>query len=265
MLTSDMVSAGRYDGYAQEDFVYATAGGSSDADCGTCYQVQLLDAERQWRSDFPLVVVQVINSGFDVMEGQLDLFMGGGGFGYFTACNKDCGSRYCQGGPCKAGMYQGSFEAWVNPHYPDPNACYAGGIKWLNETSENLVWSYCQSLSGGGATQSKDEMLWDSCYHSNRLLFHQNFVATRYERVQCPRGLYMTTGLRRSDDASYPLPDKGLLLARSCRGSRESGHYCVTSMQDCCVPSCAWPGKVPGGADPAFFRVDRCLRDGSPV
>jgi len=262
VLTSDMLAAARYDGNGPGDFVYATAGGGSDADCGTCYQVQLLDAERQWRPDFPLLVVQVTNSGFDVMPGQLDLFMGAGGFGFFTACNSDCGSRFCQGGGCREAMYEGPFDAWVNPHFPDPNACYSGGVKWLNETGEDLLWGYCRSLSGGG-NQSKDQMLWDSCFQTNRLLLHQNFVATRYERVRCPRGLYLATGLRRLDDAAFPAPGKALPLTRSCQGSREGGHYCVTTMQDCCVPSCAWPGKAP--ADPDFPRVDRCSRQGLPL
>jgi hypothetical protein len=37
-----------------------------------------------------LVVVQAVNSGFDVIPGQLDVFMGAGGFGWYDACNVDC-------------------------------------------------------------------------------------------------------------------------------------------------------------------------------
>ena len=93
MLSDDMILAAKYDGN-YNDFVYAVAGSATDSECGTCFQVQLLDAERQWRDDFPHVIVQVINSGFDVMQGQLDLFIGGGGFGYFTALT--LGSRHSE-------------------------------------------------------------------------------------------------------------------------------------------------------------------------
>jgi hypothetical protein len=34
-------------------------------------------------------------------------------------------------------------------------------------------------------------------------------------------------------------------------------------MQDCCVPSCSWAGKVQ--ADGNYPRVDRCNYDGYPM
>jgi hypothetical protein len=263
MLSDDMMSAAAYDGLSR-DFVYAVAGSSADAQCGECYQVQLLDAERVWRPDFPQLVVQVINSGFDVMHGQLDVFVGAGGMGYFTACNEDCKSRYCGGGPCKEGLFGGDFTAWTYSPFPDPNPCYSGGLRLLNETSDDELVARCRALSGDGNRTRKDEILLDTCVRANRELFHQNFVATRYLRVQCPKGLYRLTGLRRDedDDARFPPPSlANNAFTNECRGARESGKYCVTSMADGCVPSCAWPGKV--RTDPQYPRVDRCGKDGS--
>lgn len=260
MLTHDMQLAAKFDGL-QDDFVYALAGSGTDQECGTCYQVQLLDAERVWRPDFPQLVVQTINSGYDVMPGQLDLFMGGGGFGFFTACNSDCATNFCQGGKCAKGMYDGDFAAWTQAHFPDPNMCYSGGIKWLNESSYENLEQLCRGLSGN-SSEYKDLFLWDSCVNTNRQLFHQNFVATKYTRVQCPEGLYRLTGIRREDDGNtgLPVPNLDNILEKTCNGSREQGHYCVTTMQDCCVPSCAWGGKVT--TTPGYDRVDRCSRDG---
>lgn len=260
MLTQDMQLAADFDGLS-ENFVYATAGSGTDQECGTCYQVQLLDAERVWRPDFPQLIVQVINSGYDVMPGQLDLFMGGGGFGYFTACNRDCFRNYCQGGRCSEGMYAGDFAAWTQAHFMDPTVCYSGGIKWLNESSPEHLEQLCKALSGNETTY-KDLVLQDSCVFTNKHLFHQNFVSTKYTRVRCPEGLYRLTGIRRQDDDEGGLPNPSLAntLEKSCNGSREQGHYCVTTMQDCCVPSCAWGGKV--STTSGYDRVDRCSRDG---
>jgi hypothetical protein len=60
MLSQDMHLASKYD-KLDKHFVYAVAGSDTDAECGTCYQVQLLDAERVWRDNFPLLIVQAIN------------------------------------------------------------------------------------------------------------------------------------------------------------------------------------------------------------
>jgi hypothetical protein len=258
MLTRDMQLAADFDNLSN-NFVYALAGSGTDQECGKCYQVQLLDAERMWRDDLPQLVVQIINSGFDVMPGQMDLFMGAGGFGYFTACNRDCDAHHCQGGACASGMYSGDFRAWTDAQFPDPNQCYAGGIKWLNESKAETL---CLKLSDGD-TMLKDVALHDSCILTNRLLFHQNFVSTKYTRVRCPEGLYRLSGLRREDNDLWKPPLAENVLDNSCQGSRADGHYCITTMQDCCVPSCSWDGKV--DSSPGFNRVDRCFANGSIV
>ena len=268
LLSNDMIQASIYDGL-DADFLYAVAGSSSDDDCGRCYQIQLLDAERKWRPDFKQLIVQVINSGFDVMTGQMDIFMGAGGFGYFTACNSDCRFHACQGGTCKGSMYDTPFESWDQAHYNDPNACYSGGIKWLDEAntsdsdSGDILTRLCSGLIGHEPQDPKDQITIDSCYRSNAELYHQNFVSTRYTSIQCPAGLTMVTGLRRADDhqdmLAQPHPDN--VLHKQCNGDRSQGHFCITTMQDCCKPSCAWSNK--GNPDPQWSRVDTCSRTGS--
>jgi hypothetical protein len=263
LLSNDMIHASIYDNL-DANFLYAVAGSSSDDDCGRCYQIQLLDAERQWRPDFKQLIVQIINSGFDVMAGQMDIFMGAGGFGYFTACNSDCRSHACQGGTCQEPMYDTPFEFWDQAHYNDPNACYSGGIKWLDEANNTETLDrLCRGLIGHEPRDPKDQITIDSCYRSNMELYHQNFVSTHYTSVQCPMGLTMVTGLRRADDDDYararPHPDN--ILDKQCNGDRSKGHFCITTMQDCCKPSCAWRNK--GNPDPKWSRVDTCSRTGS--
>jgi hypothetical protein len=265
LLSNDMIGAARMDGFEPTELVYAVAGASSDRDCGACYQIQLLDAEREWRNDFPLLVVQSINSGFDVMSYQLDIFMGAGGFGYFTACNSDCRWRACQGGGCAGeGMYDTNFDDWTSQaQFGDANnICYGGGIKWDTSAIDHTeLVAKCKRLIT--TDNWRDSATLDSCVRSNEAMLHQNFVSSRIARVQCPQGLYRLTGMRRSDDDNFPLPSLTLPLDQQCSGDRSQGHYCVTTMQDCCKPSCSWPGKT--STDPNYPFVDACLRDGTLI
>ena len=263
MFSADMVLAAMVDGY-DAWARYAVAGAAKDSDCGICWQVRPLDAERHWNDSLGSyrLIVQAVNSGFDVMPGQLDLFMGAGGQGYFTAVNADCQTHYCQGGPCAKGMYAGTFDVWNNAHYSDPNQCYSGGVKWLREKSYADLEAFCRALSAGQG-EYKDISLWQSCIASNWELYHQNFESADLVRVACPDGLVRVTGLRRADDSGYPWPTWDLAPTIQCRGDRSKGHFCITTMHDGCIPSCAWPGKV--NTDPSWSQVDTCDADGFPL
>jgi hypothetical protein len=243
MLSDALIEAAR-----GTPFVFATAGGSSDGECGKCYQVRVDGAEiLSPPHPLPMLLVQIINSGFDVLQGQLDLYMGAGGFGYFTACNSDCGTRACSGGPCHVPMSGGSFDAWTASLWPDPNPCYSGGIRVLN--ADDTVERKCRAI------KAHPEII-RSCIRSNIMMVHQNFERTAYERVRCPIALVNITGMARVDDDEYPDAHPHLSLGQVCRGNLAMRHFCVTTMQDCCVPSCAWPGKSP--TKPGFEAVRVC-------
>lgn len=259
MLSSDMIAAADHDGLGGM-FYYAVAGGASDDQCGMCFQVAPKDAETQWNDTLAeaQMLVQVINSGFDVLTGQLDVFMGAGGFGYFTACNKDCASRYCEGGPCSSGMYDGSFDQWIQPEHADRNPCYSGGVKHLFDDFESLV-ERCRRLTGD-TSELRDWALWESCVRTNMVGYHQNFVSSDSLRVRCPDGMIRATGLRRrDDDDGHPDPHPDNAMDIHCRGDRSQGHYCITTMQDCCKPSCSWSDK--GGSN-EWPRADTCDKNG---
>jgi len=144
-------------------------------------------------------------------------------------------------------------QAWTSVPIPNVDPCYAGGVRVLNSQPRDQLWSLCQALSAG-QTGYKDEVLWQSCYESNVDFYHQNFKKAQFLEVACPDGLTMLTGLKRSDQAGLPKPNKNNTLGISCAMS--SPHFCLTSMQDCCKPSCAWSNKVP--ADPQWSRDDTC-------
>lgn len=263
MFSPDMIFASMYDGL-YDQFFYATAGTSNDDDCGKCFQVRLYDAERVWNDSLSKrhLIVQSINSGFDVMSGQFDIFMGAGGFGYFTACNNDCQTKFCQGGSCSESLYSSSFDDWNRPHFQDPNPCYSGGIKWLDETPSERIKESCLGLTNSDVTEYKNYVLVRSCFLSNTLLYHQNFVNTDYLRIRCPDGLTRLTGLKRNDEENLPSPHLENVFPSSCKGSRENGHYCATTMQDCCKPSCSWSGK--GIPHPQWPKIDTCDKNGIP-
>lgn len=257
MLSDAMINATKKDNLFNWAH-YAVAGSASDDQCGMCYQVQLLDAEREWRPNFKQLIIQVVNSGFDVLPYQFDIFMGAGGFGYFTSCNSDCKTNYCQGGQCRQAMYKGLFKDWVNAQYNDPNLCYSGGIKWLDQKNNTELLKLCKRLIGTeSAASSKNKATIDSCYRTNVDLYHQNFVQTKTARVQCPSALVDLTGLKRLDDRNYPIPRSTLNLPNKCTGDRSKGHFCITTMQDCCKMSCSWSGKIPSQA---FDATHPCIR-----
>lgn len=147
LFSNDMLAAAAYDN--KSDFLYGVAGGPSDGDCGSCYQVRLSKPDNEWSDSIPQLVLQVVNSGFDVSPGQFDVFVGAGGMGYFTAANIDCQSAYCQGGPCKQGMYNGTFADWTDSDHADQNKCYAGGIRWTGGDVDKLDY-LCHRLSAFG-------------------------------------------------------------------------------------------------------------------
>lgn len=258
LLSSDMVAAAQRDGLSG-DFLYAVGSTSSDDDCGKCYQVQLLDGEREFRSNYSQWIVQIVNSGYDVLSLQLDVFMGAGGFGYFTAVNRDCSSQFCQGGPCKAAMFDSDFSAWNRPLYSDQNPCYSGGVKRMS--NDPSIESMCRGLDADNRRYLSDNITIESCIRSNREALHQNFVSSMMLRVQCPESLVRLTGLQRADEYNNPYPSVGNSLPQQCRGDRSQGHYCITTMMDGCIFSCSWLNK--GYATRDFARVYVCHKDGS--
>ena len=255
MYSTDMLLAAEHDGLDTE-FLYAVVGANTEYECGRCYQVAPIDPELAWDSSLRnhQLIVQVINSGFDVMPGHFDVFMAAGGFGYYTSCNKDCTTHFCAGGACYQGMYESTFDDWN----PTPN-CYGGGLKYINLTTTELT-SVCDRITGK-MTDYKSNVLWQSCYESNRQFYHQNFISSDALPIRCPDSLVQLTGLRRIDEQDLPSAHIENHHTVHCRGSRIEHKFCMTTMQDCCMPSCSWNNK--GLPDATWNRVDSCRKDGT--
>ena len=240
------------------DFFYGTCARGMTSSCGECYQVRFSDPERASTNLTRQFILQVVNTGSDVDPGQFDVNVGAGGLGIFNACTSDCESRACSGGPCSSGLYAGTFLNW-NP--AGNQNCYSGGLCLVDAATLEDVWLACLGLLGNRRGY-KDDVLLQSCYYSNALLLHQNFLTSESLRVQCPETLYRLTGLRRSDDTGLPFPHKDNYLPHVYSVGRGSHHRAITWYQDCCVPSCAYPADAP--LDPAWSRVDVCDSGGFP-
>jgi hypothetical protein len=260
MYSSDMLMAAKLDDL-DDFFVYATCGANGDTDCGRCYQVEPLDAEVIWDPSLAKkqIIVQVVNSGFDVDIGHFDLYMAAGGFGWFTSCNSDCKTNYCGGGPCADSMYDSNFTAW-NPSSKTlsvESLCYGGGVRLLNSTSLKQT---CLDLVDNNISEYKNQVLYQSCFETNRRFYHQNFWSANSVPIQCPESLVKLTGLQRADEEGLPLAHINNTFTLHCRGSNASHSYCLTTMNDCCMSSCAWDNK--GAPDSKWNRVDSCKKDG---
>lgn len=258
LFSTDMLLAATFDGY-YNDFLYATAGSSSDSACGRCFQVKPLHPERVWNEslDHKQLIIQNVNTGPDVMQGQFDILMGAGGMGVFNGCSSDCKYQHCSGGPCVAPLYGGTFDKW-NPH-PWGDPCFSGGLSPLNTLPEEKLWEACQALTDYTPSY-KNQALWQSCFYSNILLYHQNFISADVVPVKCPEGLVRLTGLRRTDEADLPAPHLDNQFTVHCRGDASVGRYCITTVEDCQRTSCSWPNK--GSPDPLWSMVDVCCTDG---
>lgn len=255
MYSTDMLLAARYDNLS-DDFLYGVCGSSTEMDCGKCYQVQPLMPESSSTSVSKQLILQIVNSGFDVAPGHFDIYMGAGGFGFYTACNSDCKTNYCMGGACVEGMYDSDFKAWN----PFSSNCYGGGVRIVDAKKEEEIVTKCHALSGHSAG-FKDQVLWQSCIETNLKLYHQNFISANSVPVQCPEGLVRLTGLRRQNEDHLPLPHVENQFSIFCNGSQPDHNYCLTSMDDCCMPSCAWMNK--GNVDKKWSKVDSCRKDGT--
>lgn len=258
MFSEDMMLAAKYDGMEQT-FLYATAGSRSDDDCGKCFHVVVSEEEDANHRPITHLIVQVINSGGDVGYRQFDLYVGAGGLGYYTACNTDCKTQHCNGGPCHSPMFTGTFKDWTDSEYStEIGACYNGGVKWFAPFNKSRIEKLCSNLfKNDDPTIFKNVQVYRSCVLSNTFFFHQNFGAYKATRVQCPGGLYQLTGYRREDDEQYPVASMNNSLDESCNGDT-----CITTMCDCCKPSCAWPNKGKPSLD--WSSVRSCDKYGFP-
>ena len=80
------------------------------------------------------------------------------------------------------------------------------------------------------------------------------------QRIECPVHLTEVTGCRLNSQ-NLPKADPAIQTA-SQAGSWMS--YGTTTMQDCCKPSCSWPGNVSNTMSP-WSTMYQCSMNGNPM
>jgi len=289
MLFSDeMAQAALDDGYPGLN--YAVVGhdadtGGIDGDvtisCCQCYQLVYSLPENgaqvggNGASAIPIPPPLVVQS-FNTSAGggkNFDVFMGAGGFGAFNACDPNASMA----SPSGKYLYT-QFPPDGEPGSGGENAVtQIAGCRGSNNlaTTATLSSTTCQTnvATACGKFKSNSTAVTNesiqSCVQSNapNTYYHINWKIYA-KRVECPMHLTQVTGCRL---ASQGLPAVNPAVTTPDQADADSSFksgYTTTTMQDCCMPTCAWQNNTKGqnlamvGDYDSFYSCDQ---DGVPL
>lgn len=222
------------------------------------------------------MIVQSFNTG-TAGPGNFDIYMGAGGLGAHNGCFSVNGSV------SPSGLYQYTG-------YPAAGQPNDGGVKpagnWGNGTAckTSLSWVTEATIGSPGCVEKvtaacNEIMAVDpaqqaaarrSCILSNSVqsLYHLNWHFW-VRRVECPAHLTEVTGCKLAPQG-LPPPDPKvttvpLAKAAGFRQLDGSGQrYFTTTMEDCCMPTCAWANNVKGTAVGLYNSFYSCNQGGIP-
>jgi len=200
--------------------------GNNQVRAGLCYRISLASVDRD-------LIVQVVNQGGDVPDGNFDLQMGDGGFGIFDAC-VSAGTSVPQ--------FAGDATAWGDTY---------GGASTVNQCASLPKYPIC---SPNAPDSMRDLCSWSFNKGLRLSTGNSNPTIQKMCEVKCPSELWTATGLQRSDvtnsaytcAATNTIPSGGLL----------------TRMMDCAKPSYGWANNVKGPTVAGYSQVVPCRRDG---
>jgi hypothetical protein len=286
LFSSEMVQAAKDDGY-EGKFNYAVVGhdpdttnldqGLSDS-CCQCYQL-VFDAPRYLTNSTltppqPLVV-QSFNTQASGPTG-FDVFMGAGGLGVFNACNATL-------------PYGTKFGYSLYTAYPDEGQAFNGGVKpgpdslKCSDANNNLtdaliaaascqskITAACNEIAATSTTLAEETR--KSCIQSNQATsyYHENWKVYA-KRVNCPTHLTEVTGCKLAPQSGLADPDPNAqtvaqaIAAGGFSNMLNNEPYHTTTMQDCCMPTCAWSNNVRSPTVGGYNSFYSCGADGTPT
>jgi hypothetical protein len=270
-------------------FLYAVAGHDTNTGgidqgmtgslaCCECYQL-IFDQpfneggqNNQAPAPGPLIV-QTFNIG--ATTDSFDLYMGAGGFGAFNGCMN--------------GTIQSSAGYALYDAYPTDGQPGNGGVKFRSydecrsgdqkiTNADGINSAACQTKIAGLCNQVKSAKVPDlasttinSCIESNQVgtLYHQNW-AVYAKRVACPDNLTRVTGCKLAAEAGLAKVDAKITTVDQAMAAGFLSGYHTTTMQDCCMPACAWTEKIGGNegmkkVDPQFTNFYTCDANDQPM
>lgn len=279
LFASEMEQAVADDGYAGR-FHYAIVGHDPDYDnldrdlpnsCCQCYQLVFDRPTYLTNSTLtppPPLIVQSANTAASGPAG-FDVFMGAGGLGVFNACQAGLG----------LGQSYGDSQYLT---YPSIGQAFNGGVKpgpdSVNcaDSSNNLsdaliaaescqtrIAAACQEITAENPAVQEETR--KSCLQSNQAssYYHENWDVYA-KRVACPSHLTEVTGCKPEADGAPP-PEPEVQTAAQAAAAGFSSGYHTTTMQDCCMPTCAWSNNVQISTRDGYNSFYSCLADGTPV
>ncbi len=283
LFSPEMAQAVIDDGY-EGQFNYGIVGHDPDTNgldsglpnsCCQCYQLVFQEPtyiadESNLNPPKPLIV-QSANTQASGPAG-FDIFMGAGGFGVFNACSDavkegQTNGHYLYDGYPAVGQ---AFSGGVKPG-PDSLACVSG-----NALSDDIIGSDdCQSKIVSACNEMTasstlvQEVSRQSCIQSHQpnQYYHENRTVLA-KRVACPQHLMEVTGCKIPTDG-LPAPEPTVQTAEQAAaagfGAETGGQkYHTTTMQDCCMPTCAWANNVSVTTVDGYDSFYSCDDTGAP-
>ena len=288
MLFSDeMAQAATDDGNAGLN--YAVVGHDADTggidgnvtiSCCQCYQLvfslpeNVAQENGNGASAIPIPPPLVVQS-FNTAAGggkNFDIFMGAGGFGAFNACDPNSSKT----SPSGKYLYTG-FPSEGEPGSGGVNAatqitsCSSKSLVTTASlsatTCQTDVATACAKFKSGSTTMTTESIR--SCTQSNdpNSYYHMNWKIYA-KRVECPTHLTDVTGCKL---ASQNLPAVNPAVKTPEQAAADSSFkpgYTTTTMQDCCMPTCAWQNNTKGQGLSLVGNYDSfysCDQNGVPV
>lgn len=247
-------------GMPDPPFVYGTVGHDADNGgldngntCCQCYQLVFESADNTSGLPVPKpMIVQTFNTAAGGGK-AFDIYMAAGGFGANNGCTG--GNAMYDKFPDLGGDYTGGVRA---TRY---SQCAANSKYTLASVSSTTCQSYVGSqcdLITSSASATNQSTSRGSCVETNlpESQYHTNWNV-RAKRVECPESLTRVTGCKLNNQG-LPKANPAAQNAATADASFQTGYH-TTTMQDCCRPTCAYPGNVSNadGTWSVFYTCDK--------
>ena len=248
-------------------FDYGAAGHDADVGgldsganaCCQCYQ--LIFESPIGVTGIPIpkpMIVQAFNTAAGGGK-NFDIYMAAGGFGANNGCT--AGNAMYSSFPNLGGDFTGGVRATRYPQCSVNNNTQFTLASISTASCQNFVASQCALIQSTASAQNQTTSQ-SSCLETNfpESHYHINWNV-RAKRVECPVNLTRVTGCKLNPQG-LPQANPAARNVATADGTFLTG-YGTTTMQDCCRPSCAFPGSV-ANADPTWSVFYTCDKAGTP-
>jgi hypothetical protein len=270
MLYSDELAQASVDD-GLDGFNYAVVGHDLDSggvdgnyanSCCQCYQLvfslpeNVAQENGSGASAIPIPPPLVVQS-FNTSAGggkNFDVFMGAGGFGAFNACDPNSSQKSASGKylysqfPPEGEPGSGGVNAATQiPACQDKNLVTTASLS--STACQGAVTTACKKFASS-STQITDVSI-RSCTESNdpNSYYHMNWKIYA-KRVECPTHLTEVTGCKPAPQNQPAVNPAVKTPQQAAADSSFKSGYTITTMQDCCMPTCAWQNNVSGQYPP---------------